>query len=100
MQRREFLQAGLLSAASALACCFPMFLPVTGIGAQTPPVPPLRAEPFLALCGGPFRKSCDGLADYSVAPFESVARDILHHRLPAKWREELVLGLPPSARRR
>lgn len=52
-----------------------------------------QPEPFLALQGSPFRKSCDGLADYNDVPFEAKVEDIVHHRMPPEWRARMVLGI-------
>ncbi len=45
--------------------------------------------------GGPFRHSSDGRAHYAGVPFEEMADDIVHHRMPEKWRERYVLGIEP-----
>ncbi|MBI2840957.1 MAG: hypothetical protein HYX75_21780 [Acidobacteria bacterium] len=46
--------------------------------------------------GGPFRRSSDGRAHYAGVPFEEMAEDIVHYRMPEKWRERFVLGIEPA----
>ena len=90
MDRREFIKVSSLTAAAAVTAgsLLTTTEPSTTAGCLA-----AEPEPFLALQGGPFRKSCDGLACYNNVSFEEMTEDIIHFRMPAEWRERFVLGI-------
>lgn len=90
MERREFVKTGSLIVASVA------LVPRGLRGWDSAADPGRHGEIAYVFHGGPFRHSSDGRSHYAGVPFEDMVEDIVHHRMPEKWRERLVLGIEPA----
>ena len=89
MKRRTFIKFTSLISAAA-------FLPKSTLMGKQIKIPVDTPVPFLPIQGSPYRKNCDSLDTYNDVSFKTMMADIIHYRMPEKYRDSLILGIRPE----